>query len=318
MAVVKIWGSKNGPYMQALHCIYFAGFLFASLAAKPFLSNVQVQSDPDMAAEGNYTKNRGPEHSLTNLTRSEVGESHVEVPYMMSGALMLLTTVFCLCVVTREKLLNMSPIHHLEDSRATDTEKELRSAQKIIFVSLAFCLLFSYTATEMNYSVFLPTFLVQSYTYTPQKAAVTLSVYFTLFVCGRAIGIFAIKKVTPKTLLAVGIALTVGSNVMLYFSHMHFTLIWFTISLAAIGMSTQYATIVSWVTEHIQLSGWAGTAILVSGATGYLLGPFFFGALFNVFGISSFMYILSSAIALQVCLYLVLVFFVRTLPGTAS
>ena len=39
MAIVKVWQDKNGPYMQALWCIDVSGSLFASLVAKPFLSN---------------------------------------------------------------------------------------------------------------------------------------------------------------------------------------------------------------------------------------------------------------------------------------
>ena len=336
MAIVQIWGDKHGPFMQALHCIYFAGFLFASLIAKPFLSDTEVDLVNPEQTSVIYTNNTNNNSDLDNHNNVTVQikttklpdlngnwtelngnyspeGSQVQIPYMIAGALCLLASIFYIIMFCIQRRSKKQPVRTEENSGTKLQRNTLEKAHKIVFVSLVFCLLFSYTSTEINYSVFLSVFLVQSHHYTPQDAAITLSVYFTAFVVGRAIGIYIIKKIKPKTLLAGGIALTVISNIMLYFSHSHAVLIWVTISVAALGMSTQYATIVSWTTEYINFSGWAGTAILLSGATGYLIGPFLFGALFNVFGISSFMYILSSAIVLQIVLFVVLYAFVRIL-----
>ena len=268
----------------------------------------KITKSPDL--NGNWTDiNGGSSPGSTQIS----GDSRVQIPYMIAGALCLFASVFYVIMFCIDRRIKKQPVQTEENKDTKIQRNSLEKGHKIVFVALVFCLLFSYTSTEINYSVFLSVFLVQSHHYTPQDAAITLSVYFTAFVVGRAIGIYIIKKIKPKTLLAGGIALTVISNVVLYFSHSHAVLIWVTISVAALGMSTQYATIVSWTTEYINFSGWAGTAILLSGATGYLIGPFLFGALFNVFGISSFMYILSSAIVLQIVLFVVLYAFVRIL-----
>ena len=314
MAIVNIWGDKHGPFMQALHCIYFAGFLFASLIAKPFLSDKEMEQEISEATRnisvpstGNVTYGNWTEEE--NPPLSTVQDSEVQIPYMIAGGLTILASICYIIMFCVDKI--KTPIQAVESTRLKRNHSSLDKANKIVFASLIFCLLFSYTSTEINYSFFLAIFIVQSYNHTPQEAAITLSVYFTVFVIGRFIGIFVIKKIKPQALLAGGIILTVISNIMLYLSYSHTILIWITICIAALGMSTQYATVVSWTTEYIDLSGWAGTAILLSGATGYLLGPFLFGALFNVFGISSFMYILSSAITLEIIFFVILSVFVK-------
>ena len=314
MAIVNIWGDKHGPFMQALHCIYFAGFLLASLIAKPFLSDKEMEQEISEATQNISVPNTGnvPCGNWTeeeNPPLSTVQDSKVQIPYMIAGGLTILASICYIIMFCVDKI--KTPIQAVESTHLKRNQNSMDKATKIVFVSLIFCLLFSYTSTEINYSVFLAIFIVQSYNYTPQEAAITLSVYFTAFVIGRFIGIFVIKKIKPQALLAGGIILTVISNIMLYFSYSHTILIWITICIAALGMSTQYATVVSWTTEYTDLSGWAGTAILLSGATGYLLGPFLFGALFNVFGISSFMYILSSAITLEIIFFVILSVSVR-------
>ncbi len=311
MAVVRIWGRNNGPYFQALHCVYFSGMLFASVVAKPFLSNTDLSPRFSENPETNFTRrcDTAPcDDSWENV------DTDVQVPFMIAGGLSLLASIFYFLMLLTEKITKTVPVQKRRQvSMSAEAIKILNGRDKAVFVCLVFCLMCSYASSEINYFVFLSTFLIQSLGSTAQEAVVNLSVFCAVFVCGRAAGIFAITKMQPKLLLASGIALTVVSNVSLYFSHQHSTVVEITIVLAAVGLSTQYATIVSWATAHIELPGWAGTAVLLGAAIGYLLGPFVTGALFDLFGINSFMYVLSAATSLEILMFVALLVFVKTL-----
>ena len=39
IGIFSIWGKKNGPWVQALHCLFVVGMLLAPVISRPFLSN---------------------------------------------------------------------------------------------------------------------------------------------------------------------------------------------------------------------------------------------------------------------------------------
>ena len=137
-------------------------------------------------------------------------------------------------------------------------ERLNNSKHKLISVSLIFCLFVAFTTTEINYSASPSVFLVQEYNFTPQKAALILSVYFVVNVTFRASGIFPIQKLKPKTLLCAAITLSAVANILLYFAHLSHIIIWTSICLSPIAIATQFPTVVAWSTQFIQLTGWAG------------------------------------------------------------
>ena len=147
--------------------------------------------------------------------------------------------------------------------------------------------------------MFLVTFAIQYVGLNNQKAADVASVFFFVLIASRAAGIFIITKLKPVLLIFCGMSLTIFSAVLFYFVKEHIVILWLAVCLAAWGSGPQYPSALTWISEYTEVKGYIGTALLVSNALGFFIGPLMLGVLFKTYGISAFLYILSVSLCLK-------------------
>ena len=70
--VMRIWGSKNGPWLQAMYACFFIGCLISPLLAKPFL----VANEKETVRECYGTMESTALHSIINSSRYPVYNVH--------------------------------------------------------------------------------------------------------------------------------------------------------------------------------------------------------------------------------------------------
>ena len=218
LVLLKVWEAKNGPWMQALHCIYGTGALIGPLVAIPFLSSesspISSTSDNNasLSMENGTIIQQESSNILGSVTTSAVMEngrnqtaedlteyeSQIHWAYLiiglcacLSAILFLLVTLFCsnlklTCLMKQQKLLN-------NEGSPNDADEKKDKAFRIKLSILLFFFYFCYCILEMNIGTYLTAYAVKELGWTEQQGASVTSVYWTTFTIGRALGIVLIK-----------------------------------------------------------------------------------------------------------------------------
>ena len=311
IGIFSIWGKKNGPGVQALHCLFVVGMLLAPVISRPFLSNIdthnrELTDNENSTALGEQLNKTVNESESQGLLKDEVDLTY---PYLIAGILTFISAViFAVSMFITKKsgikgmiLTVKSKTQHNTKSTSPDeaNKNALLNRRKIQLTVLVFFFIFAFCTAEVLYGMFLVTFIVQYVGLSNQKAADIASVFFFVTIASRAAGVFIITKVKPVLLIFCGMSLTIFSAVLFYFVNEHIIILWVAACLAAWGSATQYPSTLTWVSEYTEVKGYVGTALLVSNALGYFIGPFTLGLLFNTYEISAFLYVLSASLCLK-------------------
>ena len=225
MVLLKVWGAENGPWMQALHCIFGGGALIGPLLAIPFLGSqagVESSSPPLYSTSSPenasiiYQEASGLLSVLSNVTMETVTanyshavnnqtetitteyESKVHWAYLILGlmlmgsaVLLFLVTIFCSDI----KLQCHNKQKKSPDSEAKKDVPEQKDEKVFRFklTALVFFFYLFYCILEMNYGNYLTTYVVKDLGWTEQEGARLTSGYWATFTLGRALGIVLVK-----------------------------------------------------------------------------------------------------------------------------
>ncbi len=310
IGIFKIWGKRNGPWVQALHCLFVVGMLLAPVISRPFLSD----RDSDQHGLNQTAANRS-NTSLPNVTAEIVSSDEVDLthPYLIVGLLSLLSaTVFAVTLLlTKQSGWRFFVLEEPSKASQNDSETNTRETdawlrhRKMIFTALISMFIISYCMAEMLLGMFLVTFIVQYIGWSASDAAGLASVYFFAVIASRASGVFFITFIKPIFLIISGIVLLVLSCVLFYLVKEHWSIVWIASFSSAVGSATIFPSTLTWVSEYTEVKGYVGTALLVSTSVGYFAAPLLLGLLFSAFEISAFLYVLTVALCLNCALLLV-------------
>ncbi len=222
------------------------------------------------------------------------------IPYALSGGLILKASL-SYCMMTA-----FLPGGKLKaTSNQMDHGKTLNKKQMAIFALVLLLFMFA-CVLEINYTTFLSTFAVTYLQWTDQLAATLTTVFMLTFTIGRFVGIFTIRLLGPVKLIGFSITFSILSMIPLYLLDYSETLVWIASGVLGFAISTQYATILIWTDTILHLSSNMASLLIFSGSTGYTVGPFFQGILFDVSGIFSFVHLCSISLGFVLVLYLVI------------
>ncbi len=233
----------------------------------------------------------------------------IAVPYALSGGLVLTASLsYCMMTVFLPggKLKAKS---HQKDQRIFLNKKQLAIFTLVLLLFLFVCVL------EINYTTFLSTFAVEYLKWDDQLAATLTTVFMLTFTIGRFVGIFTIRLLGPARLIGFSIALSILSMIPLYLLDYSDTIIWISSGALGFAISTQYATVLIWTDTILHLSSNMASLLIFSGSTGYTVGPFIQGILFDTSGIFSFVYLCSVSLALVFVLYVLISLLISQLQG---
>ena len=225
MVLLKVWGAENGPWMQALHCIFGCGSLVGVLLATPFLkselgvknsfesfnvtwkpenSSVVYQKETGMmtmlshVAIAKTTVNPSvQQNDLTELVVANY-DSQVHWAYLIIGLclcfsafLFVLLTFLCseikLQCCDKNKKSPEQNVKEEPDEPKNERVFRLKLTIIVFFFYLSYCIL------QTNYGNYLSTYTVKDLAWTEQEGARLTSGYWATFTLGQALGIVLVK-----------------------------------------------------------------------------------------------------------------------------
>ena len=225
MTLLKVWGAENGPWMQALHCIFGAGALIGPLLAIPFLGSQAGVESPSLPlyptsspenASLIYQEASGLLSVLSNVTLeaitvnySHAGNNHTETiktkyeskvhwAYLVLGLMLWISAILFFIVMVFYSDIKLQCRNRQrkspdsEDKKDAPEEKDERVFRLKLTAIVFFFYLF-YCILEINYGNYLTTYVVKDLGWTEQEGARLTSGYWTTFTLGRALGIVLVK-----------------------------------------------------------------------------------------------------------------------------
>ena len=265
IGIFMIWGKKNGPWVQALHCLFVVGMLLAPLISRPFLG--QGTTDDNSTGEltetvvENRTTLNGEVNSVTSSSETQSStKSDVDLmfPYLIAGILTFVSGAIFVFSMLSTKESGIRRMIFTDKRRPENTstgrknqggEDKIMRRRKLQLTTLVFFFILAFCTAEVLYGMFLVTFTVQFVGLDKQDAAMIASVFFFVTIASRAAGIFIITKVKPVLLIFFGMSLTIISAILFYLVNEHVILLWVACCLAAWGSATQYPSTLTWVSR---------------------------------------------------------------------
>ena len=192
IAIFIIWGKKNGPWMQALHCLFVVGMLLAPVISRPFLSNTDRDANDVTENEEIVNSTTLPDVVSQVLPSDEVNLTY---PYLIAGILTFISAViFAVSMFITMKsgsgfkgmILAGKPTPHHNPKSSDYNEANnnaLLNRRKKQLTALVFFFIFAFSTAEVLYGMFLVTFAVQYVGLNNQQAADVASVFFFVLFC---------------------------------------------------------------------------------------------------------------------------------------
>ena len=182
----------------------------------------------------------------------------------------------------------------------------------MVFIALIFLFYHIYLYIENIPIKMMTNFSVKYLQFPISEASVLLSVFYVFHFAGRLLGVPISYCLKPFKMVIIDlIMISVAFFLLLLLVNFWPRIIWVSAPLAALGMSSMFATVVLWVADCIPLTGLVSAVIMVGASLGGMVGPFFVGQLFESSTPMLFVYILVAASLSHVVLFATMVMFVK-------
>ena len=170
----------------------------------------------------------------------------------------------------------------------------------VSFVFLVFTVYWTYCTLELTYSNYLTTYAVEELGWSKSTGATLSSVFWASYTFGRVVGIFIIKYISVEILLCSNTVATIISLLpMVFFVHVHDSIMWISTVLTGLFISTIFACGLTFADAYIPLSGGIGSIYGAGCVVGSITSPTIIAPLFDVYGMQIFVVVsFVSAIAL--------------------
>ena len=280
MALLKVWGEKNGPWMQALHCIFGLGALTGPLVAEPFLftspSNQSLSqpdtsdtflnstlhydsTEPILMTEG-YNVDLLSDLVTLNGTLNETEATAQHYPpetkivwcYLIVGICNVISAAlqFFMLFLTKEpislchgKTRGQNIKNNIQGEELLQNKSFSEKGFRIKIVILVFMFYLTYCTLELNYGNYLAAFAVKRLGWTKSAGAMVTSAFWATFTGGRALGIVLVKYISPVIILFTDIILSVLALLpLLYPGDLPPVILWICSVVLGFGISTIFAT----------------------------------------------------------------------------
>ena len=157
--------------------------------------------------------------------------------------------------------------------------------------------------------MYMTTFVIKYLGFQVQSASLLMSLFFGFLFIARVIGIPVAAFVKPGEMLIFNVVTTAVFFVLLLaLVNVWPTIIWITIPLAGLALSTTFTAALLWISDRITITGRISSLVLVGYSSGAIVGPLIVGQLFESSTPMWFVYVLTASsiiIAILLCVLMV-------------
>ena len=191
-----------------------------------------------------------------------------------------------------------------ENSEVEDTVK----TYKYPAFSILFLFMLLYVGSEASYGGLLFTYTVKSrVNFDKQTAANVTAVFWGMFTAGRVFSIvLALLKVRASVMMTLNVAGSVTAILILVFFPHNNIAVWITSALLGASFASIYPTAMTWMSEHLPISGKATSVVIAGGNIGDIAMPPAMAALIGNLNPDSFVYSVLTLIVLSAILLMLL------------
>lgn len=215
------------------------------------------------------------------------GESQVHWGFLIIGFTTFLNFVLSLVLMIYSKS-TPSFENNVQGTKETEyvmdtNDNSLGLGKKVTFLAFIVVYFMMIVAMETLMQNYLATFVVRYLDWTKTDASRATSVFWGTFACGRLLGIFTAKILTPWRIIAVDFFLLSVSTIALMLSvNTHYAVLWVCVSGSGLFVSGLYAAGCSYVDENIlRIDGKIYSIFLASETAGSIIYPMILGSLID-------------------------------------
>ena len=323
MTLIRIWGDKIGPWMQALHLLFGVGCVVTPFIAEPFLIESPVTTNITETELNNFSIPFSHDplgtglQQMTLKNQSQSGNfvkktSEVWYAYVIIAVCSLLSVIYFGILYIKRKQLEISLAAKIDKSNTDTTEEREHHAAKwmsVVYVCFAASFNCMYGLCRM-YPNFLMVYSVNYLGWDKLESVNTIAIYVAAFLAMQIAGVLVIKRIRPSFLLIIYTLLAAASILPLFFlAKTHHLVLKICTASFGVGSATMLPTNMTYAQRHIHVTGSMGAALMMGTALGFVIGPLLLGILISKFGEVSFVYILQIACVMN-CMILIGLFLI--------
>ncbi|XP_048387029.1 sodium-dependent glucose transporter 1 [Stegostoma tigrinum] len=274
LLILLMWGTKVGPYMQALHFSFALGAFVAPILAKPLLGTLQKITDNS----GNGILNNTKISSHSNLVDfMDVLKTTVSAftpftwAYIVIGSFVLLISVLFFIIYLRS-----SP----NRSRAAVSSQDPPFARyHNVILFLLFFFFFWYVGAEVAYGSYIFTYAKDFVHFDDNQAAGLNSLFWGTFATGRGLAIFLATCLYPGTMILLSLIGCTISSIILTLHNTNLISLWVGTGLYGASMAATFPSGVSWIKQYTNTTGKSAALFVFGAALGEMVVPALVGFL---------------------------------------
>ncbi|XP_048842526.1 sodium-dependent glucose transporter 1 [Brienomyrus brachyistius] len=284
--ILKTWGDRAGPYMQALHFSFAVGAFISPIISKllfgstDHLENSKVfgsttESSPS-TTEGSVPPLKDP---TSKLIKSTLHLAHAPISksmwaYIVIGVFLLLVSLLFFVLYSRS-----SPA---QDMAKISPGKPRMAKYHNALILLLFFFFFWYVGAEVAYGSFIFTYAKDVTHMAQSRAAGLNSLFWGTFAATRGLAIFLAACMKPGTMILLSlVGCTLSSLLMVLFSRNRMVL-WSCTALYGASMATTFPSGISWLEQYTTVTGRSAAVFVVGAALGEMVLPAVVGLLLGI------------------------------------
>lgn len=334
--LLVVWGSDNGPYMQAIHFTFGIGGIISPLITAPFL--LPRSDEHQLAVNSSYNESIGfvtydllsetykntsdiatassplseniTKHFKNNPDYGKSQESKLYIAYFMTSGIGISSAIpfLMLCMKTRHQ----KKTEGRDKTKANLHSRKISKCMKILALSNMMAILGVFGVVEGTVVQYLSTFCVTYLGWSKANSSLIVSIYWILFALGRFCGIFLIKFIHYVKIITSFCGFLIADvAVLLICSIYMFNIgIWITAPLTGFGLSIMFPVVFTWTeAELFPVTGQISSLFLIGASSLRIVNPLLLGYLMEEETPMYFSYLLLgySMVLLLLCISAMLV-----------
>ena len=355
--VPLVWGSRNGPWMQAVHFAFSVGALSSPIATQPFLSkqsnpcindnndiqrhvdeslthpdsvaNLSIVADSLLSSGGSISDDLVSNGTLPDLCDEVISNKSIFYAFLVSAILTLSATVGFMLVYLKAGNTDLRL-----SKQATDTGEHVKPAPvtasvdnkkslswKIVFLTLLAILIALQSVVEESFPGFFMSFAQDYLKWDVSMNVLAITVFWMSFAIGRFCGIFIVSCCNHTNMLTTYFYLLGVAFTMFLVSTQSMFEPFILVSISTIGfsMSVVFPAILSWTSnEIIHVSGKVSGLFMTAASFGGMVFPPLVGHLMEHMHPMWYVYILTTTVGLTLTIYLIIKILLKIYGSTKS
>jgi MFS transporter, FHS family, Na+ dependent glucose transporter 1 len=243
---------------------------FAEVASNTLIVWARNPTSPAMINSLHFVFGVGALLSPLLVNRSLSARGNVRIAYVGAALACLLAAAV---VASRP---TPTPVDVADHARGEEAPRGL-----LVAVAFFFAL---YVGIEVGFAGWIATYAQSVHLGGSGAGAALTAVFWGAFTVGRLGAVALAARIRPVALLLAGCVLSTFAAVALVVAHGNGVPVWVATVLFAVGLAPQFASMISFASEHLPLTGSATSWFLAAAAVGGLTVPWIIGQLFSGVG----------------------------------